>query len=214
MVNPDNPNPELLLWAYARGIFPMADSRTRRIGWYSPDPRGILPLDDLHVSKSLARVVRAGRFEIRTDTAFERVMRECSSPSPGRGDTWIDERLIRAYGELHERGHAHSVEAWRGEDLVGGLYGVHLRAAFFGESMFSRPEIGGTDSSKVCLVHLVSVLNDRHFRLLDTQFLTPHLARVGCIEISRERYLRRLESALSAEAGWPRAGVLPERSQK
>jgi leucyl/phenylalanyl-tRNA--protein transferase len=213
-IDPENPTVELLLAAYTQGIFPMADSRTRKIGWYSPDPRGVLPLDAFHVPKSLARVVRSEKFEIRTDTAFERVMRECAIPRPGREETWIDERLVRAYVELHAIGHAHSVEAWREGELVGGLYGVHLASAFFGESMFSRPEAGGTDASKVCLVHLVSLLRERGFRLLDTQFLTPHLERVGCVEIPRTRYLGLLEEALQTEASWPRSSVLSGGDQK
>lgn len=214
MVDPDHPTAELLLWAYPRGIFPMADSRSRGIGWYSPDPRAVLPLEGLRVSESLARVVRSRRFEIRTDTAFERVMRECAASRPGREDTWIDERLIGAYVDLRALGHAHSVEAWLDEDLVGGLYGVHLGSAFFGESMFSSPEAGGRDASKVCLVHLVGMLRKRGFRLLDTQFLTPHLARIGCIEIPRARYLELLEDALQTRAAWPDGPVLEAGRQK
>jgi leucyl/phenylalanyl-tRNA---protein transferase len=203
-MDPSRPNAELLLRAYTRGIFPMADPRTGKLDYYSPDPRAVIPLDRFHVPASLARVVRSGRFELRSDTDFERVMRLCAESRPGRKETWIDERLVRAYRELFERGFAHTVEAWRDGELVGGLYGVHIGAAFFGESMFSRPEAGGRDSSKVCLVTLVEWLREGSFRLLDTQFATPHLERFGCVEIAREDYLERLEEALDRRARWPR----------
>jgi leucyl/phenylalanyl-tRNA---protein transferase len=200
-----HPDASLLLRAYAQGIFPMADPRTRRIDYYSPDPRAVLPLDDFHVPKSLARVARRGVFELRSDTAFERVIRACAEPRPDRRETWLDERLIAPYLELHRAGFAHSVEAWREGELVGGLYGVHLGAAFFGESMFSRPESGGRDASKLCLVELVERLRAGGFRLLDTQFKTAHLARFGCVEIPRKRYLALLERALAQPASWPGA---------
>jgi leucyl/phenylalanyl-tRNA--protein transferase len=204
-VDLQDPTPELLIAAYARGIFPMVDSRSAEILWLSPDPRGILPLDGLRISRSLARTLRRGRFELRSDTAFERVMRECAAPRPGRWETWIDERLVRAYVALHRRGLAHSVEAWCDDQLVGGLYGVHLGAAFCGESMFSRPEQGGTDASKVCLIQLVEWLRASGFQLLDTQFVTPHLQRLGCIEIPRAEYLARLARALRRPTTWPPA---------
>ncbi|MFI5316045.1 MAG: leucyl/phenylalanyl-tRNA--protein transferase [Myxococcota bacterium] len=207
------PEAELLLRAYARGIFPMADPRTGRIEYYSPDPRAVIPLDALRVPRSLARVVRSGTFELRTDTAFETVIRSCSESRPGRRATWLDERLIRAYLELFASGFAHSVEAWRDGRIVGGLYGVHLGAAFFGESMFSRPEAGGRDSSKVCLVTLVEWLRAGGFRLLDTQFRTPHLARFGCVEIPREHYLDLLEGALARAGRWPPAPSAPDRTR-
>lgn len=197
------PTPELLIRAYTRGIFPMVDSSTGEIVWLSPDPRAILPLGGLRVSRSLARTVRSGVFEIRSDTCFERVMRMCAQSRPGRRSTWIDERLIAAYTGLHELGLAHSVEAWRDGQLVGGLYGVHLGAAFCGESMFSRPELGGTDASKVCLVQLVEWLVEGGFQLLDVQFQSPHLERLGGIEISREAYLERLSRALALWGTWP-----------
>jgi leucyl/phenylalanyl-tRNA--protein transferase len=203
-----NPTAELLLRAYANGIFPMVDGRTSEVQWFSPDPRAILPLDGFHVPRSLARVVRAARFEVRTDTRFEGVMRACAQPRPDREETWIDERLIGAYGELHLGGFAHSVEAWLGGALVGGLYGVHLGGAFFGESMFSRPEAGGTDASKVCLVHLVELLRARDFALLDTQFATRHLERFGCVEVRRAAYLDLLGDALQRDASWPASGPL------
>jgi len=207
-LDPQRPNAHLLELAYRQGVFPMADPPRRRLEWFSPDPRGILPLDGFHVPKSLARVVRSRRFEVRTDTAFEIVMRACAEPRPGEHGTWIDERLIRAYVELHALGHAHSVEAWRGGRLVGGLYGVHFGGAFFGESMFTRPALGGANASKVCLVALVERMFARGFRLLDTQFTTPHLERFGAVEIPRRAYLAMLEDALSIEAPWDDAGPI------
>jgi leucyl/phenylalanyl-tRNA--protein transferase len=181
----------------------MVDPRTGKLDYYSPDPRAVIPLDAFHVPRSVARVARSGVFEMRSDTAFERVIRACAESRAERPETWLDERLIRPYLELHRTGFAHSVEAWRDGELVGGLYGVRLGAAFFGESMFSRPELGGRDSSKVCLVTLVEWLRAGGFRLLDTQFKTPHLARFGCVEIPRERYLELLEDALERTARWP-----------
>lgn len=207
-VDPQNPSPELLLLAYRRGIFPMAEPDSGELAWFSPDPRAVLPLQRFHVPRSLARTFRSGRFELHTDTAFEAVMRACAEPGPGRGSTWIDERLVEVYCALHQRGAAHSIEARRDGALVGGLYGVHLGAAFFGESMFSRPAEGGRDASKVCLVALVSTLRARGFELLDTQFLTPHLARFGVTEIPRRRYLDRLARAVGREASWPAPGPL------
>jgi leucyl/phenylalanyl-tRNA--protein transferase len=202
-MDPERPNAKLLLRAYARGIFPMADPRTGTIDYYSPDPRAVIPLDGFHLPRSLARVAKSGLFELRSDTAFEAVIRACAEPRPDRPETWLDERLVRAYVELHARGFAHSVEAWRAGRLVGGLYGVHLGAAFFGESMFSRPEAGGRDSSKLCLAALVGWLREGGFHLLDTQFRTPHLARFGCIELPRALYLERLEEALERRGRWP-----------
>jgi leucyl/phenylalanyl-tRNA--protein transferase len=196
------PTPELLVRAYRQGVFPMVNSETGRIEYFSPDPRTILSLDDFHVPKSLARRVRSDRFEIRTDTHFEQVMRECAESRPDRRDTWIDERLVVAYCGLHELGFAHSVEAWLEDVLVGGLYGVHLGAAFFGESMFSRQELGGRDASKVCLVWLVEHMREAGFELLDTQFMTPHLERFGAVEVPRELYLSLLERALASQAAW------------
>ena len=205
----ERPTPELVQLAYRRGLFPMADSESGELGWYSPDPRAVIPLERFHVPRSLARLVRQERFELRTDTAFEAVMRACAESAPGRESSWIDERLIEVYAELHGRHAAHSIEAWRDGGLVGGLYGVHLGRAFFGESMFSRPEAGGTDASKVCLVGLVDCLSSRGFELLDTQFLTPHLARFGCVELPRARYLELLAAALEGPASrWPATGRL------
>jgi leucyl/phenylalanyl-tRNA--protein transferase len=180
-------SPELVVHAYRQGIFPMAD-HAGGIGWYSPDPRAVFPLDAFKVPKSLAKTVRAGKFEIRIDGDFEGVMRACGE----RAETWISEDIVRVYTALHRRGLAHSVEAWRDGALVGGLYGVALGGAFMGESMFSR----ATDASKVCLVHLVERLVARGFTLLDSQYPTEHLMRFGQALIRRQEYLRQLEAAL------------------
>lgn len=201
-MDPQRPTAALLIWAYTRGIFPMVHDRSGEVEWYSPDPRGVFPLDAFHVPRRLERVLRSERFEIRTDTAFEDVMRACAEARPSRPSTWLDERLIRAYVDLHQMGAAHSVEAWREHQLVGGVYGVHLGKAFFGESMFHRPERGGTDASKVCLASLVQTLRAHDFELFDTQFWNPHLDQFGCVEISRAEYLARLERALAGRASW------------
>jgi len=201
-MDPQRPSAELLLRVYASGIFPMVDPRTGAIEYYSPDPRALIPLEDFHVPRSLSRVVAKRVFELRADTVFDRVIRACSEKRPGRRDTWLDERLIEAYVELHAHGLAHSVEAFRDGQLVGGLYGVQIGAAFFGESMFSRPELGGTDASKVCLVELVTRLRRGGFTLLDTQFTTPHLERFGCVEVPRARYLTLLADAIRREASF------------
>jgi leucyl/phenylalanyl-tRNA--protein transferase len=201
-VDPDRPCPDLLAWAYSSGIFPMVDPQTGEIDWYSPDPRGIIPLDGFRVPDSLARLVRGDRFEIRVDTAFEQVIRACAAPRADDRLTWIDQRLIEAYTALHRRGHAHCIEAYREGRLVGGLYGVSLGAAFFGESMFVRAELGGSNASKVALVWLVRHLRQRGYELLDTQFWNPHLEQFGCTEIPRADYLRRLASALRRDDRW------------
>ncbi len=190
---------ETLLVAYRRGWFPMVDPRDGAVEWFSPDPRAILPLDRFHVPRSLGRVVRAARFDVRADSAFEHVMRACAAPRSEDDLTWLDDRMIDGYVELHRAGHAHSIEAWRDGRLVGGLYGVSIGGAFFGESMFSLPTLGGTDASKVCLVHLVAWLNNRGFSLLDTQWSTEHLERFGVIEIDRDTYLQRLSQAVASE---------------
>lgn len=188
-------DPNTLLWAYANGIFPMGH-QDGSIEWYRPDPRAILPLQNLHVSRSLARTIRQQRFEIRYNSDFAAVIRACAEPLPGRGGTWITPKIIAAYERLHHLGHAHSVEAWRDGRLVGGLYGVTLRGLFAGESMFSRER----DASKVALYYLVQRLRERGFVLLDVQFLTTHLQRMGAIKISAATYQRRLERALGVEA--------------
>jgi leucyl/phenylalanyl-tRNA--protein transferase len=190
-------SPELLLRAYAAGLFPMAESaEDPDLFWIDPDPRGVLPLDRFHLPRRLRRTLRAGPYEIRVDTAFEAVMRGCAEPTEIRPKTWINDEILRLYGALFDQGYAHSVEAWREGELVGGLYGVALRGVFFGESMFSR----ATDASKVALVHLVARLVKGGFRLLDTQFVTEHLRRFGAVEISRADYHRQLERALGIEA--------------
>ncbi|HWB19150.1 MAG TPA: leucyl/phenylalanyl-tRNA--protein transferase [Phycisphaerales bacterium] len=201
-IDPNKPSAELLLWAYRNGIFPMGDPDSGELGWYQPDPRGVLPLDDFHAPKSLMRKVRTGVFDIRMDTRFEDVMRECAKLRPKSEGTWITNAIVQAYVQLFERGHAHSVEAWRDGKLVGGLYGVHIGGAFFGESMFSRPALGGTDSSKVCLVHLVQHMKSRGMTLLDTQFKNPHLAQFNCVEIPRAVYEKRLREAVRLDIKW------------
>jgi leucyl/phenylalanyl-tRNA--protein transferase len=190
-----NLTPELLLYGYAQGVFPMDDEGT--IYWYDPDPRAIIPLDAaFHVPHSLARTIRRGGFEIRVDTAFRATMQACAAAMPGRTETWISPELIDVYGVLHQRGLAHSVETWRNGEMVGGLYGVSLGGLFAGESMWSRER----DASKVALVALVERLRAGGFTLLDTQFSTPHLARFGTYEIPRAEYRRRLAAALLVEA--------------
>ena len=165
--------PEVLLKAYACGIFPMAESADDPgLYWVEPEQRGVIPLDAFHVPRRLARTVRADRFEIRIDHDFDAVIDACAAAAPGRGNTWINRRIRRLYGELFRRGHCHTIEAWRDGRLVGGLYGVRLKRAFFGESMFHRER----DASKVCLVHLAARLKAGGFRLLDAQFTTDHLA--------------------------------------
>ena len=188
--------PHLLIYAYTRGIFPMASSEDGEISWYDPDPRAILPLDAFHVPRRLVRIVRQGRFEVRVDTEFEAVMRACAASAPGRDSTWISEEMVTAYTGLHRLGIAHSVESWQNGELVGGLYGVGIRGLFAGESMFSS----ATDASKVALVHLVQRLRQSSYTLLDVQFATDHLMRFGAIEISREVYQARLAQALLADA--------------
>ncbi len=188
-------DPALLVRAYRQGIFPMA-VEGGEIAWFSPDPRGVIPLDTFHVPARLARVIRGGRFETAADRAFEDVMRACAARR-GEG-TWISEDIVQSYLALHRMGLAHSVETWREGRLVGGLYGVHLAGALFGESMFHRE----TDASKVALAALVDRLQRRAFRLLDVQWLTPHLAQFGAIEIPRTSYLATLKQALEVECAF------------
>jgi leucyl/phenylalanyl-tRNA--protein transferase len=188
-------DPDTLLTAYSQGVFPMTD-RDGKIRWYTADPRGIIPLDRFHLPRTLKQIVRQNRFEIRIDHAFEAAMRGCMENRPD--GSWISPRLIAAYLKLYEMGYAHSVEAWQNGALVGGLYGVSINAAFFGESMFYRVP----DASKVALVHLVERLRERGFELLDTQASNPHLRRFGCIEIPAMEYMRRLERALAKECSF------------
>jgi leucyl/phenylalanyl-tRNA---protein transferase len=186
-------SPAILLQAYAAGIFPMAESaEDPELFWVDPRHRGILPLDGFHVPRRLKRVLRRADITVRCDTAFEAVMHGCAESSEPRPSTWINDEIIRLYTALFAQGAAHSVECWHDGELVGGLYGVSLGAAFFGESMFSRV----TDASKIALVHLIARLRLGGYRLLDTQFLTPHLAQFGGIEIPRARYHRLLAEAL------------------
>jgi leucyl/phenylalanyl-tRNA---protein transferase len=183
---------ELLLAAYASGWFPMADEEGA-IAWYSPDPRAIIPLDTFHASSRLLRLVRQRTFRIEVDAAFARVIRACAEADrDGEAGTWISEEIIESYCALHEAGYAHSVETWADDRLVGGLYGVALGGAFFGESMFHM----AANASKVALVALVERLRTRGFTLLDTQWLTDHLRQFGTVEIARAEYLRRLDSSL------------------
>jgi leucyl/phenylalanyl-tRNA--protein transferase len=192
--------PEILLAAYAAGVFPMAESADDpELFWVDPHHRGILPLDAFHVPHRVRRVVRQGRFEVSCDTAFEDVIRACAEATEKRPNTWINDEIVRLYAALFARGAAHSVECRQHGFLVGGLYGVSIGGAFFGESMFSRE----TDASKVALVHLVARLRLGGYRLLDTQFVTPHLARFGAIEITRARYHRLLKEALGYRASFP-----------
>lgn len=190
---------DLLLRAYAMGLFPMADSRgSDRLFWLDPEQRGILPLDRFHLSRRLLRTIRSGQFEVSVDHDFPATIAGCATPQPGRQDTWINPQIERLYGELHRMGHAHSVECRRDGVLVGGLYGVALGGAFFGESMFSF----ATDASKVALVHLIARLRLGGFRLLDTQFVTTHLAQFGVEEIPRDQYKILLTTALDVDATW------------
>ncbi len=190
-------DPEMLLRAYALGVFPMADSAaTTDVFWVEPQRRGVLPLDGFHLPRRLARTLRAEKFALTADRAFDRVMAGCAEARADRPETWINATIIDAYRALHARGNAHSVECWQGNELVGGLYGVKLGAAFFGESMFTRV----TDASKCALAALVARLRVGGFRLLDTQFLTEHLATFGTVEVSRARYKRLLAAALAASA--------------
>ena len=191
---------ELLLRAYAAGIFPMAESRDDpHVFWVDPKQRGVLPLDDFHVSRKLRKTIRQGRFMVRANSAFEQVVEACGTPTAQREDSWINQPIHDAVVELHQLGFAHSVETYLDGNLVGGLYGVALRGAFFGESMFSR----ATDASKAALVHLVARLRLGGFRLLDTQFVTDHLRQFGCTEIPARDYQKRLASALEFQARFP-----------
>jgi leucyl/phenylalanyl-tRNA--protein transferase len=209
--------PQVLLKAYACGIFPMAESANDpTLYWIEPERRGILPLSQMHVPKRLARVIRQNKFEVRIDTDYEGVIRGCAASRAGRRTTWINKRIRELYAELFEMGYCHTVETWRDGRLVGGLYGVALGRAFFGESMFSYE----TDASKVALVYLVARLNYGGFCLLDTQFVTDHLRQFGAVEISRVAFHRHLEEALQGlgefgrlPTGFSSTGILQLVSQ-
>jgi leucyl/phenylalanyl-tRNA--protein transferase len=193
--------PDILLRAYRSGVFPMAESRHRpRLYWVDPEWRGIVPLEKFHVPRRLRKTVRRGPYAIRVDAAFVATIEACAEPRAGSRDTWITDEIVRAYAELNALGFAHSVEAWLDDKLVGGLYGVSIGGAFFGESMFSR----ATDASKVALVHLVARLVAGGYRLLDSQFITEHLQQFGTVEVSRAEYRRRLAEAVQAPAAFPR----------
>lgn len=191
--------PEILLRAYAGGVFPMAESADDPgLFWVEPEIRGVIPLDAFHLPGRLRRTVRSDRFEIRIDHAFEPVIAACAESRPDREETWINWRIRALFGELFALGYAHTVECWREDRLVGGLYGLSLGGAFFGESMFHRE----TDASKVALVHLVARLRRGGYRLLDAQFQTAHLAQFGTRELSREAYRILLEQAIDGDAQW------------
>jgi leucyl/phenylalanyl-tRNA--protein transferase len=191
--------PDLVIRAYRAGLFPMAESRDAdRLYWLDPELRGVLPIAGFHLPKRLARTALSGRFQVTADADFAATLAGCAEPAPGRGDTWINPEIERLFGTLHALGVAHSIECWEDGALVGGLYGVALGGAFFGESMFSRAR----DASKVALVHLVARLAIGGFTLLDTQFLTAHLAQFGATEIPRADYKVRLAAALEVPARW------------
>jgi leucyl/phenylalanyl-tRNA--protein transferase len=191
--------PEVLLKAYSCGIFPMAENADDpALYWIEPERRGIIPLDRFHVPDRLARTVRRNHFTVLVDRDFDAVIAGCAEPKTGRARTWINDRIRSLYRKLYERGHCHSVEVYEGESLVGGLYGVSLGSAFFGESMFHRSR----DASKVALVHLVARLRSGGFKLLDTQFVTDHLKTFGAVEVSRRQYHKLLEAALVGDSNF------------
>jgi leucyl/phenylalanyl-tRNA--protein transferase len=194
--------PELLLRAYRAGLFPMAETRgSSRLYWLDPELRGVLPLETFHLPRRLRRTVLSERFQVTTDICFGEVLHLCAESGPRRTDTWINPEIERLFGALHEMGFGHSVECWEAGLLVGGLYGVAIGGAFFGESMFSRQR----DASKVALVSLIARLRLGGFTLLDTQFVTDHLAQFGTIEIARQDYRNRLDQALRLDAHWTTA---------
>ena len=204
-MTPDAITPEILLRGYASGIFPMAESRdAAEIHWVDPRRRGIIPLDGFHISRSLRRRILRCGWEVRVDTAFAGVVEGCAE----RDETWINDQIIKAYNQMHVRGHAHSIECWSDGQLVGGLYGLAMGRAFFGESMFHR----ATDASKVALMHLAARLRAGGFKLLDTQFITPHLATLGAVEVPRETYHVMLDDAIGRSADffiWPKGTHVP-----
>ena len=191
--------PQILLDAYSKGLFPMAENRRdKQLFWIDPEVRGILPLDNFHIPRSLKKKIRNNPFEVRFDHNFAAVIRACAQQKPKRRETWINDEIIELYTKLFCMRHAHSVECWQEEKLVGGLYGISIGGAFFGESMFSSER----DSSKIALVHLVARLNLAGFTLLDTQFITDHLKQFGAIEISRVEYHKILSGALNLNVGF------------
>jgi leucyl/phenylalanyl-tRNA--protein transferase len=217
MRRPDSPSEvvKTFLFAYRHGAFPMADMPERlvrgqpipvaeTVRWYQPDPRAILPLEDggLRVPRSVQRIAKKHSFTLTADRAFERVIRGCAEPRPSRGGAWLDESLIRVYTMLHREGHAHSVEAWKEGELVGGIYGVSIGAAFFAESMFSDLERGGSGASSVCLIALWNHLRACGYTLLDVQLANEHTVRFGVVEISLAEYLERLKGAVEVRDAW------------
>ncbi|QNT77343.1 leucyl/phenylalanyl-tRNA--protein transferase [Entomobacter blattae] len=199
-------DPALLVQAYRQGIFPMADSaQSLEVSWYQPQKRGILPLESFHLPKSLKKRVLSGYFTITVDTVFERVIALCAESTPQRAHTWINAPIQEVFCSLSQQGLAHSIEVWEGSQLCGGLYGLALGGAFFGESMFSRTR----DASKVALVHLVGRMKKGGFTLLDTQFVTDHLAQFGAVEITAESYAEKLHAAIKRKADW-----LPQMTAK
>ena len=198
--------PAILLSAYRAGVFPMSESRDDpEVFWVEPRMRGVLPLDGFHISRSLAKAISRAPFRISFDICFDAVVRGCAD----RDETWINDTIFDLYGQLHAQGHAHSIEVWRDQTLVGGVYGVSIGAAFFGESMFST----ATNASKIGLAYLTDHLRRGGYRLFDTQFITPHLASLGAVEITRDAYQDRLAAALLAHADWPDAGDIPHPDQ-
>ncbi len=192
MENTNSLNTDQLIYAYASGVFPMAEAETGEINWYRPDPRAIIPIDTYQPGRSLKPILSKGMFEIRVDQQFRRVMEFCAEPRADEPETWISTELIDVYTELHHMGFAHSVEAYAEGELVGGLYGVHLGAAFFGESMFTRV----SNASKVCFHYLIELLRKNNFELLDSQFMNDNVRRYGAVEISRAAYEKRLAKAI------------------
>ena len=192
-------DPDELLLAYRLGVFPMAETRdAQEVLWVRPSMRCVIPINNFHVPKRLARTVRGDRFDIRCDTAFDRVIRNCAKAGPQRDESWINPAITQVFEELHRRGHAHSIETWAGNELVGGLYGLSLGAAFFGESMFSIE----TDASKVALVHLVARLKCGGYRLLDAQFPNPHLEQFGAVDIPEAAFEKLLQDATAGSANF------------
>jgi leucyl/phenylalanyl-tRNA--protein transferase len=196
-------SPDLLQAAYAKGVFPMAQAADLdHVHWIDPDRRGVIPLDPPTLPKRLSRTVKTTPFLVKPDTAFRSVMEACAQPAEGRESTWINRPILDAYCGLHAQGHAHSIEVWDQDQLVGGLYGVRIGTAFFGESMFSRAR----DASKIAMAHLLARLRRGRFRLLDAQFVTPHLKQFGAEEISRARYQAQLRQAISGQANFYELG--------
>jgi len=194
ILNQNSLTPANIIKAYSVGIFPMAENYSdQKIYWINPQNRGILPLGGLHISKSLRKTIKRKSFNVTYNYNFRHIIQECAKIGSRRPETWINQEIMEAYIELHKIGYAHSIECWKDNKIVGGLYGIALGGAFFGESMFSQQ----SNASKIALVHLVAILKDRGFILLDTQFTSDHLETMGVIEISRENYLKKLKNALA-----------------